>query len=177
MLTMAEGLYVEVVHDGQPVPAGKTGEILVTDLLNYAMPMIRYRIGDMGAWAEGPDGSGRSLPRLTSVEGRVTDFVVGDDGRLVSGVFLATYVVANRPSLGAVQLRQDKPGVLLYRIKRGPGFREPEDLAYLKDATKDYLGADSIAEFEYVDELPLSSSGKLLFCRSEVRHELMPSPN
>jgi phenylacetate-CoA ligase len=171
LLTMAEGLYVEIVRDGRAVGAGESGEILVTDLLNYGMPMIRYRIGDMGCWAEGPDRSGRNLPRLQSVEGRITDFVVGCHGQLVSGVFLATYVVAHRPSLGLVQLRQDTPGVLLYRIIRGPEFRESEDLEYLRAATSEYLGRDAIAHFEYVDELPRSPSGKLLFCLSEVPHE------
>ncbi len=177
LLTMAEGLYVEIVKNGQSVSAGETGEILITDLLNYGMPMIRYRIGDMGSWVDGPDGSGRNLPRLKTVEGRVTDFVVGSDGRLVSGVFLATYVVANRPSLGSVQLRQDTPGVLLYRIMRGSDFRESEDLEYLQVATREYLGRDAIAEFEYVDELPTLPSGKLLFCRSEIQPDYSRTSN
>jgi phenylacetate-CoA ligase len=168
LLTMAEGLYIEIVRNNQPATAGDIGEILITDLLNFGMPMIRYRIGDMGSWAEGPDSSGRSLPRLTSVDGRVTDFVVGDDGRLVSGVFLATYVVANRPSLGTVQLRQDRPGILLYRIKRGLDFQESEDLDYLTCTTKRYLGRNSHAEFEFVEQLPKTASGKLQFCRSDV---------
>jgi phenylacetate-CoA ligase len=125
----------------------------------------------MGCWADGPDGSGRNLPRLRSVEGRVTDFVIGDDGRMVSGVFLATYVVANRPSLGTVQLWQNTPGIVLYRIRRGPGFREPDDLDYLRSATREYLGNNAIAEFEFIDEFPLSPSGKLQFCRSEIQPE------
>ena len=169
LLTMAEGLYVEVIQNEQPVGAGETGEILVTDLLNYGMPMIRYRIGDMGSWANASGESGRNLPCLSSVEGRVTDFVIGSDGRMVSGVFLATYVVANRPSLGKVQLWQETAGVLLYRILRGADFRESEDLEYLQIATREYLGKDATAQFEFVDELPTSPSGKLLFCRSEIQ--------
>lgn len=175
LLTMAEGLYVEIVKNGNPANVEETGDILITDLLNYGMPLIRYRIGDMGSWVDGSDESGRSLPRLRSVEGRVTDFVTGTDGRLVSGVFLATYVVANRPSLGAVQLRQDTPGILLYRIKRGSDFQELEDLEYLKSATREYLGGQAIAEFEYVDELPTLPSGKLLFCHSEIQHDYLGS--
>jgi phenylacetate-CoA ligase len=169
MLTMAEGLYVEVEQNGRPAHAGEIGEILITDLLNFGMPIIRYRIGDMGSWAEDSDCSGRNLPRLKSVEGRVTDFVTGDDGRLVSGVFLATYVVACRPSLGTVQLWQNTPGTVVYRIRRGSNFREIDDLEYLRAATKQYLGSGAIAEFEYVEEFALSPSGKLLFCRSEIQ--------
>src|SRR5262249_29218268 len=108
--TMAEGLFIEVVKGARPAQAGEIGSILVTDLFNRAMPLIRYRIGDLGAWEEGTCACGRGLPRLRSVAGRVTDFLVGADGRLVSGVFLATYLVAQRPSLGQVQIHQEKAG-------------------------------------------------------------------
>src|SRR5262249_16951702 len=110
---MAEGLLVEIVKGNRPAKPGEMGSILVTDLLNHAMPLIRYRIGDVGSWEEGICPCGRALPRLRSVEGRVTDFLVGSDGRLVSGVFLATYVVAHRPSLGQVQIHQDRAGEIL----------------------------------------------------------------
>ena len=52
----------------------------------------------------------------------MTDFLVGADGRLVSGVFLATYVVAHRPSLGQVQIDQRRAGHVVYRLCPGPGF-------------------------------------------------------
>ena len=107
---MAEGLYLEIETPQGPAAPGEMGAVLVTDLLNRAMPLIRYRIGDMAAWADGLCPCGRGLPRLERVSGRVTDFLVGADGRLVSGVFLATYVVAHRPSLGQVQIRQHRAG-------------------------------------------------------------------
>ncbi len=97
---MAEGLYVEIETPHGPAGPGEMGAILVTDLLNHAMPLIRYRIGDLGAWAAGTCRCGRGLPRLERVAGRVTDFLVGCDGRLVSGVYLATYVVAQRRAWG-----------------------------------------------------------------------------
>ncbi len=50
---MAEGLYVEIETPHGPAAPGEMGAILVTDLLNHAMPLIRYRIGDLGAWADG----------------------------------------------------------------------------------------------------------------------------
>jgi hypothetical protein len=103
--------------------------------------------------------------------------MIGDDGRLVSGVFLATYVVANRPSLGTVQLWQNTPGVLRYRIRRGLAFRESEDLEYLRAATKEYLGSGAIAEFEYVEEFPRSPSGKLVFCRCEIQPDYCDNAN
>ena len=165
---MAEGLYIEIETPHGPAGPGETGSILVTDLLNRAMPLIRYRIGDVGAWAAGTCSCGRGLPRLERVAGRVTDFLVGCDGRLVSGVFLATYVVAQRPSLGQVQILQRKAGAVTYRIKPGRDFNSENDLEYLHTTTRRYLGAEARINSEVVEELPSEASGKFLFSRSTV---------
>jgi len=174
--TMAEGLYVEVVRGAQPAAAGELGSILVTDLLNQAMPLIRYRIGDTGAWAAGACGCGRSLPRLERVAGRVTDFLVGADGRLVSGVFLATYLVAQRPSLGQVQIEQVQAGQVLYRLRPGVGFQPGADIDYLHQLTQRYLGAETVIDWEEVAELKAEPSGKFLFSRSAAAVDYLASP-
>lgn len=169
---MAEGLYVEIVHGDRPAEPGQMGGILVTDLLNHAMPLIRYRIGDMGTWAPGHCSCGRGLPRLEQVQGRVTDFLVGCDGRLVSGVFLATYVIAQRPGLGQVQIQQTRKGEVVFRIRPGQSFAQTEDFAYLDRTAKRYLGEQIQVRFELVSELPRESSGKFLFSRSTVAAEM-----
>ena len=165
---MAEGLYVEIETDRGPAVPGETGAILVTDLLNYAMPLIRYRIGDLGSWAVGACKCGRGLPRLEHVAGRVTDFLAGSDGRLVSGVFLATYVVAQRPSLGQVQIQQHTAGEATYRIKPSAAFDATADLEYLRRTTRAHLGDTAVVRIELVDSLPAEPSGKFLFSRSTV---------
>ena len=170
---MAEGLYLEVETPHGPAAPGEMGSILVTDLLNHAMPLIRYRIGDVGAWASGACPCGRGLPRLERVSGRVTDFLVGCDGRLVSGVYLATYVVAQRPSLGQVQIVQRKAGAVTYRIKPGRDFKYLLDLEYLRMMTHRYLGAGMQIDSEMVDDLPSEPSGKFLFSRSSVAPEFL----
>jgi phenylacetate-CoA ligase len=170
---MAEGLYLEIETSHGPAAPGETGAILVTDLLNFAMPLVRYRIGDMGAWAGGTCPCGRGLPRLAAVAGRVTDFLVGCDGRLVSGVFLATYVVAHRPSLGQVQIRQDRAGAVVYRLKPGRDFRPADDLDYLGRATRRFLGEAAQMGSEIVEALPPEPSGKFLFSRSTVTPDFL----
>jgi phenylacetate-CoA ligase len=174
----AEGLYVEVVRRKNSLQAGEVGSILVTDLLNFAMPLVRYRIGDMGSLDATPCPCGRGLPRLQSVEGRVTDFLVGTDGRLVSGVFLATYVLAQCPGLGTVQAWQERPDRVLYRVTARPeqaGIKQ--DLDFLQSETKRHLGSDITVDFEFVDELAPSASGKFLFCRSTAACDFMDLGN
>jgi phenylacetate-CoA ligase len=168
--TMAEGLYVEVVplKGATGLRNSRTGSILVTDLLNLAMPLIRYRIGDLGEWEDGNCPCGRSLPRLRHIAGRVTDFLVGADGRAVSGAFLSLYVIGKRPSLGQVQILQSQKGRVHYRIKPGPGFREAQDVEYLQTTTGQYMGPGTKVDCEIVDELKNEASGKFLLSRSTV---------
>lgn len=168
MHVMAEGLLVEILNDGRPVAAGEVGEIVVTDLLNRAMPLIRYKIGDIGTWAEGACSCGRSLPRLKSLDGRNTDFVVSSTGKIVSGVFLATYVLAARPSLGQVQLHQSEAGKVLYKICPAAGFSRDSDLDFLRQATLQHVGEDTKVQFEVTDQIPAEQSGKYRFCKSTV---------
>lgn len=165
---MAEGLIVEVVTAAGPAGVGEPGAVLVTDLMNFAMPLIRYRLGDVAEWADGACECGRPLPRLRRVVGRVSDFLVGADGRLVSGAVVATHVVATRPSLGRVQIVQEAPGEVTYRVVPGPGFDPSRDLAFLEAETRRYLGPGAAAAFEVRDSLPAEASGKFLVSRSSA---------
>jgi phenylacetate-CoA ligase len=168
--TMAEGLLVEIVRpDGRTVTEpGETGAIVITDLVNYAMPLIRYRIGDVGSWQAGECACGRGLPRLRQVAGRATDFLVATDGRLVSGAFLTIAVAAQRTSLGQIQVIQDAPGRVRFRIRPGPGFRADDDLSYLADATSRLLGDAMRFEWELVERIDPEPSGKYVFSRCRV---------
>jgi phenylacetate-CoA ligase len=81
---------VEVVDtNGQPVQVGESGALLVTDLNNRAMPLVRFGIGDFAE--RGPTGTcrcGRNGPTLRRVWGREYDFVFGADGKRYHGEFL-----------------------------------------------------------------------------------------
>jgi phenylacetate-CoA ligase len=69
---------VEVVDpaDGAPVPDGTPGEVVFTTLTKEAMPLLRYRTGDMGTLDSGPCGCGRSFVRLTGLSGRHDDMLI-----------------------------------------------------------------------------------------------------
>ena len=77
----AESLVVEILDErGQACPPGQVGRVVVTDLHNFAMPLIRYDIGD---YAElGPAcACGRGLPVLSRIAGRVRNMLVTADGK------------------------------------------------------------------------------------------------
>lgn len=78
--TMAESAIVEVLDDaGAPSAPGEMGQLVITDLCNFASPIIRYRIGDI-AVASAPCRCGRSLPTLQRVMGRERNLLVRPDG-------------------------------------------------------------------------------------------------
>ena len=61
---------VEIVDTaGKVVPAGESGEIVVTHLFTSEFPFVRYRTGDVGTLSDRPCACGRGLPVLASVEG------------------------------------------------------------------------------------------------------------
>jgi phenylacetate-CoA ligase len=166
---MAEGLYLELVVDGRHAKPGEMGEILITDLLNFPMPFIRYRIGDMAVWAEKPCSCGRGLPMLEKLTGRVTDFLVTDNGSLCSGASLTALVVAKRPSLKQIQIYQERQGEVLYRIASGKDRPIPDaDLNFIREQSATYLGKGTTVSFEFVDEIPKTASGKNLFSISKA---------
>jgi len=159
----SEALYVEIEQD--MAKPGKSGRILVTDLLNYSMPLIRYEIGDIGTWAEGQDcPCGRQLPLLADVQGRTTDFIVLE-GRQISGPAL-TLVVSDMADVRQVQFVQRNPKLIILRVvpgnEYGPGTEEE-----LRRRIGLYLGDLATLQIELTDSIASEVSGKYRFVVQE----------
>ncbi len=99
---------IEVVRDDKPVPAGELGKVLVTDLSNYAMPFLRYQIGDVGRLLTAPCPCGRTVPRLI-VEGRLEDTVVTCGGKIFTNDQLMDYFYG-RTDVSEFQIIEKQPG-------------------------------------------------------------------
>ena len=109
----AEGVLVEAL--GVRGDGAGSGELLVTNLHSFAMPIIRYRTGDMGALAEGPCACGRGLPGLSGVEGRQTDFLVTPRGRVMHALAVI-YVLREVPAIRQFQVVQERLDRVVVRI-------------------------------------------------------------
>lgn len=76
-----ESVLIDVVDQrGRTVPPGTLGQVVITPVYNYAMPFIRYAIGDYAIAADGPCACGRTLPRLASLAGRIRNVLTFSDG-------------------------------------------------------------------------------------------------
>lgn len=137
-----------------PVTPGKIGRIIVTDLFNYGMPMIRYDTGDIGSVKPQSVISGNLF--LNHVEGRKLDLLYGTNGELVS-----SYIVYKNmwqyTEIEQYQLVQKGAKDYLFKINSKQQFaREAKLIAEFKQ----YLGNDANFSVEYVSEIPLLDSGK-----------------
>ena len=102
----SEDIVVETLGaDGQPVPSGQAGEIVVTHLATRDFPFVRYRTGDVGVLDDRACPCGRGLPLLKEIQGRSTDFVVAADGTVMHGLALI-YVLRDLPGLSAFKIIQ-----------------------------------------------------------------------
>ena len=167
-------LYVEVVdEEGQPVPDGTAGEILLTQLENRAMPLFRYRIGDRGALDSEPCPCGRPHRVLRQLLGRVTEQIRTPDGRVLDSLYFVHLigVVLNTGWIDRFQIVQERMDGLLLKLKPRPGSDPGEMEKGVRAVTSELgesLGPAIRLEVEVVDEIPPSPSGKHLYVISRL---------
>lgn len=158
---------VELVDDeGKPCPAGQPGRVLVTDLANRAMALVRYENGDVASWAPEttPCPCGLPFPRLERVHGRTSDFFTTPDGRRIHGERF-THLFYGRRDVASFQVHQRS----LARVEvRTVGAATAADLADVLEAIRRAMGDGVEVGWERVEAIPAGPSGKRRFTRSDV---------
>jgi phenylacetate-coenzyme A ligase PaaK-like adenylate-forming protein len=153
----AERLIVEVLDDaGRPCAAGETGRVVLTDVHNFATPILRYDIGDF-AEVGAPCPCGRGLPRLTRIVGRRRNMLTYPDGRTAWPVFTVACRAAAR--YREVQLVQPRVDALVLRVVADQPL-DGADRAALVAALHACLGHPFDVTIEEVAELR-GPTGKL----------------
>lgn len=161
-------LYLEIIDDrGAACPPGQPGRVIVTDLTNRAMPLLRYEVGDMATWANAPCSCGRTLPLLERIEGRVADYVVTSSGEYVSGISLTENFAVQIPGVAQLQIIQEELDRFTFNIVRAPDFSEAS-LGKLTELVAHRFGPATRYECSFVERIPQEKSGKYRFCISRV---------
>ena len=162
------GNYVEIVdEDGAVVPPGVEGNIVVTNLNNYAMPLIRYAIGDRGAMAPAHTcACGRGGQILARVSGRSVDVFLKRDGTHVDGVYFF-HMLRSRDWVRKFQIVQADYERVVFRVAL-QSDSVPHELEEIRRETRLVMGPDCAVDFEFVEDIAPSSSGKFRFTISEV---------
>ena len=163
-----EHAIVEIVDEnGKPCQPGETGEIVITELGNFAFPFIRYKIGDLGVLSDKNCACGRKLPMLESVEGRIFDIIVGTNGNYFTGYFWTFLLREYVQGINKFQVVQEEYGKLLLRLIVNYQYNEKGKENLIKKI-KEKCGEDMAIDVELVDKIPLTESGKHRFVISKV---------
>jgi phenylacetate-CoA ligase len=158
---VAEHFIVEILVEGRPAKPGEIGEVVITDLNNYCMPFIRYRIGDLAEAKDpqSPCACGRSLPKIGRIEGRVQAIILGDGGRYLPGTFFAHFFKDYEHLVRHYQVVQHQVGAIELKIVKALRYNEPQFQAMLTEL-QSYLGKQTVIRLDYVDAIPMVRTGK-----------------
>ncbi|HEX5436123.1 MAG TPA: hypothetical protein VFW98_03115 [Gemmatimonadaceae bacterium] len=175
-------VWLEVLDDdGAPAAAGTVGAIVVTLLVNRAMPLLRYRVGDRGSVRVAACGCGLTLPQLGVVTGRDAETLELSGGRRVSPYTL-TMAVERVPGVLRFQVRQLAPDRLLVQARLDASVDAGAAAACIRrEIAAAIPGAPPAVDVERVEQLDTTSRGKARVVQplgggSRERADALPSP-
>jgi phenylacetate-CoA ligase len=153
--------YLEVIGaDGRPCTRpGQVGELVGTSFDNPLMPFIRYRTQDYGVIGPPDCSCGRHYPVIERIEGRLQEFIVTRDGRLISVCVMGAAHFDVLDNVHQTQYYQDTPGKLLFRVVPKSGF-SLTDLNRIQAVVQAKTGGGVEVEVRVVKEIPRTQSGK-----------------
>jgi len=163
----AEDIVVEIIDgEGNVLPRGQSGEIVVTHLATRDYPFVRYRTGDVGVLSDDACPCGRGLPVLSEIQGRSTDFVIAADGTVMHGLALI-YVLRDIPGVASFKIVQETTLLTTVFVEPGKLFKA-EDVTRIEDGLKRRLGDAVTIDVKLVDVVPAEASGKFRYVISRV---------
>ncbi len=151
----------------------KKGTVLITNLDNYAMPLIRYANGDEAIWASRPCDCNRGAPLLESIDGRVYDYIQGPNDRKVHTGFLDDLLVdlaiEGRAAIKEFRLVQTHIDKLIIEFVSDEDF-SPKEKNIIEETIEQFLGKMTV-DFNRVDYIPLTRMGKKMFILSMLNRD------
>jgi phenylacetate-CoA ligase len=143
------------IDSDEPAEIGEPGRIVVTDLFNHAMPLIRYDTGDIGMWKKEAECGWKS-PVLSCIQGRLADFVFDTSGRKVSPFTIAT-CLCTFDKIQQFQFVQKKEKQYILKLNGVKGIYADDTFV---NVFKGVMGNDAQIIVEHVAEIPVLKSGK-----------------
>ena len=170
MHCMDEQLILETINPVELTPTRGEGELVVTNLVGAAFPIIRYRTGDIVKLSRVPCSCGRALGSVKVSGGRAVEFVVTKEGKWVVG-YSFIYIARSVKGIVKFQVLQDKIGEIRVRLAIDDHF--PKDgIEQVKKKAAERLGGDDEIVVEIVDDICPAASGKFRPVISKVAEKL-----
>jgi phenylacetate-CoA ligase len=163
-----DALIVEVLKGGSPCGPGEEGEVVLTSLVSRAMPIIRFRLGDIVRIATGNCPCGRPGPTFERILGKTQDYFWLPDGREFNPWHLSGLWMGRAPWIRQFELVQESPDSIVLRIV--PAAAPPaQEVDALSGQSAKILGPGVRFRVELVPEIPPGPGGKIRYHRSLVR--------
>ena len=149
-----------VNSEGQAVPDGETGEVVISNLVNRATVLLNYRLNDLAHLIPEPCPCGRTLPLLSFLQGRGRDFLDLGSGRvlhpaLVDGLF------TNQEGIWQYQVVQKSRSQLAVAVLVAPGVNQEGVRSKLLTGFREACGEGVTIEIAFVDRIPSTPGGKV----------------
>lgn len=168
----AKNVVMEIIRNGEPVVAEESGVILLTGLHNHGMPLIRYKIGDIGALSQEICNCGHGLPLMRSIEGRESQIlVVRDKGSkmVLLDTSIIEYIMFHlRSPLESYRLIQESLDHVVVKIVKGK-YHADDYTELMVKQLRSYLGRGVQVDVQFVKTLPPLPSGKRSTLISKVK--------
>ena len=163
----AEYAFTELINDeGQKIQTEGRGEVVSTNLWNYAFPFIRYNVKDVAVLENRKCSCARGLPVLAKIEGRDSDILITPSGkRLIVHYFTGYFEWVD--TVKQFQVTQKTTNRITLKLVPNDKFNNEAKSKIYNDISR-YIGNDVRLEIEIVDDIPLTRSGKRRFVISEL---------
>ncbi|MCP4204693.1 MAG: phenylacetate--CoA ligase family protein [bacterium] len=163
-----ENSVIEILKEGRPAAPGELGEVVVTQLDNRAMPLVRYATQDVAVPSEQRAcACGRELPLLERIEGRVADIVIAPNGSALV-VHFFTILFEHLSGIRLFQIIQAHQDRITARIVTTPDYAKATTEERIRRSVAEATESSLQVEFEYVNNILLSPSNKRRFVISVI---------
>ena len=168
-----EGLHINIDHlvvealndDGDSI-MGHAGDLAITDLMNYGMPLIRYINGDRATLTESKCACGNPLPMIEKVNGRKLDVIKTRAGHMIPGE-LFPHLFKEFEGITKFQVKQSNINNIDIYLVTNEKFN-PSDKQLITEEINKYSKQELSINFHNIDDIPLTSSGKYRVTISEL---------
>lgn len=154
----SDHLVVETVNDAGHSITGQSGDLVVTDLYNYGMPLIRYVNGDRATLINEPCGCDNPLPIMSSIDGRKLDIIKTASGKTIPGE-LFPHLFKEFIGIDKFQVKQSELASIQISLIINNQFTEQDKISIAEEINK-YANNELQLVFKIVDDIPLTVSGK-----------------
>lgn len=162
-----DSVVMELLSDGESVSAEERGEIVYTGLYNYAMPLIRYQVGDVATPTDEICPCGRGLPLLKSVEGRKDDFIRLRSGKAISPITMHL-IVKHTPGIVECQITQERSDKVSVSLVVTDKFTNGHSEHLIQEIAQ-ALNNEVSVEITVVDAIQRGLNGKMRMVISNVK--------